>query len=159
MRCKFTFCQKVALMRQQQCWRVRGFPAESGYFNTVAVGCFSCPRVEVTPITWYLVPGMWILPGKPLQKSVFYPPECYFTGGPPRNVIGLVLSNNWVGFVVNTWQPWTAAIQHFFGCLCKQSSAALMNTTLICIIQREDEKKIPSKLFWRQSVPLRDTFI
>ncbi len=24
---------------------------ELGYFNTVAVGCFSCPRVEATPIT------------------------------------------------------------------------------------------------------------
>ncbi len=30
---------------------------------------------------------------------------------------------------------------------CKQSSAALMNTTLICIVQRQDEKKIPRKLF------------
>ncbi len=25
--------------------------SELGYFNTVAAGCFSCPRVEATPIT------------------------------------------------------------------------------------------------------------
>ncbi len=25
--------------------------AELGFFNTVAAGCFSCPRVEATPIT------------------------------------------------------------------------------------------------------------
>ncbi len=29
---------------------------------------------------------------------------------------------------------------------CKQSRAVLMNTTLICIVQRQDEKKIPCKL-------------
>ncbi len=32
---------------------------------------------------------------------------------------------------------------------CKQSRAAVMNTTLICIIRRQDEKKIPSKLFFK----------
>ncbi len=71
------------------CCQVRGFPAELGYFNTVAAGCFSCPQVEATPITWYLAPGMRTLPGNP-----------------PRNAIGLVLSSNWAGFVAKTWQPW-----------------------------------------------------
>ncbi len=28
------------------------------------------------------------------------------TGEPPRNTIGLVLSSNWMGFVVKTLQPW-----------------------------------------------------
>ncbi len=28
-----------------------------------------------------------------------------FTGEPPRNAIGLVLSSNWAGFVAKTWQP------------------------------------------------------
>ncbi len=73
-----------------ECCQVRGFPAELGYCNTVAVGCFSCPRVEATPITWYLAPGMRTLPGNP-----------------PRNAIGLVLSSNWAGFVAKTWQPWS----------------------------------------------------
>ncbi len=30
---------------------------------------------------------------------------------------------------------------------------------LICIIQRQYAEKIYSKLFWRESIPLRDTFI
>ncbi len=59
-----------------QCCQVHGFPAELVYFNTFSAGCSSCPRVEATPITWYLDPGMWILPGKPRQKHAFYPPEC-----------------------------------------------------------------------------------
>ncbi len=70
------------------CCQFCGFPAELGYFNTVAAGYFSCPRVEATPITWYLAPGMRTLPGNP-----------------PRNAIGLVLSSNWAGFVAKTWQP------------------------------------------------------
>ncbi len=61
-----------------ECCHVCGFPAELGYFNTVAAGCFSCPRVEATPITI----------------------------SDPRNAIGLVLSSNWAGFVAKTWQPW-----------------------------------------------------
>ncbi len=77
-----------------ECCHVRGFPAELGYFNTVAAGCFSCPRVEATPITWYLAPGMRTLPGNP-----------------PRNAIGLVLSSNWAGFVLrkpgNPDSPWS----------------------------------------------------
>ncbi len=51
--------------------------AELGYF--VAAGCFACSRVEATPITWYLAPGMQTVPGKPRQKK-----KVYFT---PRNVI------------------------------------------------------------------------
>ncbi len=35
----------------KQCCQVCGLPVESGYFITVAVGCFSSPRVDVTPIT------------------------------------------------------------------------------------------------------------
>jgi len=38
---------------------------------------------------WSLSHGMWFLPGDP-----------------PWNAIGLVLSSNWAGFVVKTWQPW-----------------------------------------------------
>ncbi len=53
-----------------ECCQVRGFPVELGYFNTVAAGCFSCPRVEATPITWYLAPGMRILPGNPLEMRL-----------------------------------------------------------------------------------------
>ncbi len=75
-----------------ECCHVCGFPAELGYFNTVAAGCFSCPRVEATPITWYLAPGMRTIPRNP-----------------PRNAIGLVLSSNWAGFVAKTWQPWISA--------------------------------------------------
>ncbi len=37
------------------------------------------PRVEATPITWYLAPGGRILPGEPSQKHVLY----------LRNAIGL----------------------------------------------------------------------
>ncbi len=74
-----------------ECCQVCGFPAELGYFNTVAAGCFSCPRVEATPITWYLAPGM-----RTLQ------------GNPPRNAIGLVLGWFWVAIgrvlLRKTWQ-------------------------------------------------------
>ncbi len=48
----------------------------SCYFNTVAAGCFSCPRVEATSITWYLAPEMQILPGNPIKKKLYFtPPE------------------------------------------------------------------------------------
>ncbi len=33
-------------------------------------------------------------------------------GNPPRNVIGLVLSSNWVGFVAKTWQPCGPEVRH-----------------------------------------------
>ncbi len=78
-----------------ECCQVRGFPVELGYFNTVAAGCFSCPRVEATQITWYLAPGMRTLPGNP-----------------PRNAIGLVLSSNWAGFIAKTWQPCGPEVRH-----------------------------------------------
>ncbi len=39
------------------------------------------------------------------------------------------------------------------------NKAELRLWTLICITRRQDEKKIPSKLFLRQPVSLRDTFI
>ncbi len=39
----------------------------------------------------------------------------------------------------------TAAIQRFLVSHCKQSSAALINTTLRYIIQRKDQNIIPSK--------------
>ncbi len=85
------------------CCQVRGFPAELSYFNTVAASCFSCPRVEATPITWYLAPGMRTLPGNP-----------------PRNAIELVLSSNWAGFVAKTWQPWSAPeVSHMKQKYCK----------------------------------------
>ncbi len=29
----------------------------------------------------------------------------FYLADPSRNVIGIVLSSNWVGFVVKTWQP------------------------------------------------------
>ncbi len=89
--------------------QVRSFPAELGYFNTVAAGCFSCPRVEATPIKWYLAPGMRILLEDPRRKTCILPPGMRFLpGNPPRNRIGLVLSSNWVGFVAKAWQPWSA---------------------------------------------------
>ncbi len=40
-------------------------------------------RVEATPKTWYLAPEMWILPGEPHQKHIFYPPERDFYWGTP----------------------------------------------------------------------------
>ncbi len=55
------------------CCHVCGFPAELGYFNTVAVGCFSCLRVEATPVTWYLALECW--------NGIFSPWN--FTGEPP----------------------------------------------------------------------------
>ncbi len=39
----------------------------------------------------------------------------------------------------------TAEIQRFLVSRCKQNSAALINTTLIYIIQRKDQNIIPSK--------------
>ncbi len=45
-----------------------------GYFNTVAMGCFSYPRVEATPIMWYLAPGMQIVTWEPCQKNIFLAP-------------------------------------------------------------------------------------
>ncbi len=53
-----------------ECCQVRDFPAELGYFNTVAAGCFSCPWVEATPITWYLAPGMRTLPRNPSRNAI-----------------------------------------------------------------------------------------
>ncbi len=95
-----------------QCCQVRGFAVELGYFNTVTIGCFSCPWVEATPITWYIAPAMWILPWEPRQKTCTLPPRMQFL---PRdlskNAIGLVLSSNWAGFVVKTWQPWLLYIK------------------------------------------------
>ncbi len=44
---------------------------------------------------------------------------------------------------------WTSIKHCFLDCHCKQSRAAVMNTTLICITQRQDEKKIPFKLFFK----------
>ncbi len=49
---------------------------------------------------------------------------------------------------------WTSIKHRFLGCRCKQSRAAVMNTTLICITRRQDEKKIPFKLL-RDSFPQR----
>ncbi len=44
---------------------------------------------------------------------------------------------------------WTSIKHRFLGCRCKQSRAAVMNTTLICSIRRQDENKIPFKLFFK----------
>ncbi len=40
------------------------------------------------------------------------------------------------------WRWWTAMIQCFLDYRCKQSRAGLMNSTLISIVQRQDEKYI-----------------
>ncbi len=41
-------------------------------------------------------------------KNMYLPPGTQFLlVDPPLNAIGLVLSSNWVGFVVKTWQPWS----------------------------------------------------
>ncbi len=67
------------------------------------VGSFSCPQVKATPITSYLSPAMWILPGKPHQKTCILPPGTRFLMRyPPQNTIGLVLSSNWAGLL---WKP------------------------------------------------------
>ncbi len=39
------------VLNSHQCCHVPGSPAELGFFNTVAAGYFSYPRVEETPIT------------------------------------------------------------------------------------------------------------
>ncbi len=74
-----------------ECCHVPGFPAELGYFNTVAAGCFSCPRVEATQ-----------------NNVIFSPWNANFTGEPPQNAIGLVLSSNWAGFVAKNLATLTA---------------------------------------------------
>ncbi len=54
----------------------------------------------------YLAPEMQILPGEPLLKTCILPPGMRFLlVDPSQNAIGLVLSSNWAGFVVKTWQP------------------------------------------------------
>ncbi len=60
------------------------FPAELGYFFTVAAGCFSILWVEATPLMQYLP-----------HPS----PEHNWAS------FGLVLRSNWADFVVKTWQP------------------------------------------------------
>ncbi len=105
------FCQKQkkhqnkhahTITGPRQCCHLSGSPTELGYFTTVAVGCFSCPRVEATPITWYLSPEMQILPGELHQETYILSPR--------HPGIGLVLSSNRAGFVVKTWQPWTSPL-------------------------------------------------
>jgi len=53
---------------------------------------------------------MQILPGNPTKNADFTPPESDFYWGTPLKRgwarFGLVLSSNWMGFVVKTWQPW-----------------------------------------------------
>ncbi len=66
-----------------QCCQVRGFPTELGYFNTVVTGCFSCPRVEATPITWYLAPGITKFTNLKLIKNI-----------PTTNVVRFVSMNS-----------------------------------------------------------------
>ncbi len=98
--------------------QVRGFPSELGYFNTVAAECFSCPRVEATPITWYLAPAMQIFTGEPRQKMCIYPPEHDFY--PPQSTIGLVLSSNWAVFraQLNTFSAFSAVVTNCSECNC-----------------------------------------
>ncbi len=75
-----------------ECCHVLGFPAELGYFNTVAAGCFSCPKGLSDP-----------------NNVIFSPWNANFTREPPSKCdwagFGLVLSSNWAGFVAKTWQP------------------------------------------------------
>ncbi len=72
---------------------------ESGYFNTVVEGCFSCPRVESDPNNVIFSEFYY---GTPPKNVCFTPRDAIFNGG---NTIGLVLSSNWAGFDVKTWQP------------------------------------------------------
>ncbi len=69
------------------------FPVELGYFITVAVGCFSYPRVEATPVMCILAPEHDFYRGDPLKTRLVWAR------------FGLVLISNWAGFVVETWQP------------------------------------------------------
>ncbi len=114
---KYCFCKPKCwkyssrlFVLTDQCCQVRDFPVELSYFNIVATGCFSCPRVEATPIMWYLAPAMRILPRQPHQKTCISPPRMQFVPGRspskhPWAILGLVLSSNWSGFFVKTWQP------------------------------------------------------
>ncbi len=45
---------------------------------------------------------MQILLEEPRRKTYILPRNLTFTREPPQNAIGLVLSSNWVGFVVKT---------------------------------------------------------
>ncbi len=62
-------------------------------------------------------------------------------------------------FSASRWRLWKAMMQCFLGYCCKQSRAVLINTTLIttliCIIQRQDEKKIPQTFLKTVSSPQR----
>ncbi len=79
----FKIANSFRLYHSLQCCQVRGFSAELGYFNTVAAGCFSCPRVEATPITWYLAPGVLIFTCGTLPKNVYFTRRnAIFTGEP-----------------------------------------------------------------------------
>ncbi len=74
------------------------------FTNILCVSFGQCCQVRVVfhvrglkrpPITGYLS----------LPKNVYFTPRnAIFMRNPPRNAIGLVLSSNWVGFVVKTWQ-------------------------------------------------------
>lgn len=101
------------MIDDQQCCQVCCFPAEMGFFNTVVAGCFSCPRIEATPVTGYTANGMQIFSGEPCQKTCILSPERDFLPGePPRNAIGLVLYRIWA-VLVKTWQPWVPDYQPF----------------------------------------------
>ncbi len=81
------------------------FWANTLSFNTVAAGCFSCLQVKATPLMWYLAPGMHIFTGGPFSKHDWAS-------------FWLVLSSNWAGFVVKTWQLWL---------YCTLTSSLIMN--------------------------------
>jgi len=80
----------VLLVTNNQCCQVCDFPAELGYFNTVAAGCFSCPWVEATPNNMIFSPWNANFTRRTLPKTRILPPG---TG------------SNWAGFVVKTGNP------------------------------------------------------
>ncbi len=72
--------------------------------------------------------------GKSAKKHVLIPRNAFFTGGPPLNrdwaSFGLVLSGNWAGFFVKTWQPCATV----FTCLAKSVHKQLISCLCITSI-------------------------
>ncbi len=78
----------VLIQSEQKGWQNHSgpvLPSPLGYFNTLSAGCFSCPRVEATPIMWYLAPEMRGTPPKMCILPLEYD---FYQGIPPEKQLG-----------------------------------------------------------------------
>ncbi len=83
----------------------------------------------------YLAPEIRIYEGNPTKKKKYFIlKNTLFNGRPPSKCdwasFGLVLSSNWVSFVVKTWQPW-------FGLI----SSVVSNSNKFCSTQWPEPSK------------------